>query len=92
MVYNAGMATRDLTGDEARQLIDDVLSRVKEDFILHFSWKHEKTQNQIEQHLSFHGTWNAQEIVATGKGRNEQIEEIIMRSMKEGSENMHPSD
>ena len=84
MVYNAGMATRDLTGDEARQLIDDVLSRVKEDFILHFSWKREKTQNQIEQHLSFHGTWNAQEIVATGKGRNEQIEEIIMRSMKGG--------
>lgn len=75
---------RDLTGDEARQLIDDVLARTKDDFILHFNWKRESTQQQIEQHLSFHGTWNAQEIVATGKGRNQQIEEIIMRSMKEG--------
>jgi len=74
--------TRDLTGDEARQLIDDVLSRVKEDFILHLSWKREGKENQIEQHLSFHGTWNAQEIMATGKGRNQQIEEIIKRSMK----------
>ena len=78
------MADRDLTGDEARQLIDDVLSRTKDDFILHFNWKKSGAQNQIEQHLSFHGTWNAQEIVATGKGRNQQIEEIIMRSMKEG--------
>jgi len=86
------MAERDLTGDEARQLIDDVLSRTKDDFILHFNWKKEGSQNQIEQHLSFHGTWNAQEIVATGKGRNQQIEEIILRSMKGGSENMRPSD
>lgn len=78
------MAPRDLTGDEAKQLIDDVLSRVKEDFIMHLSWKRENAQNQIEQHLSFHGTWNSQEIVATGKGRNEQIEELIMRSMKQG--------
>ncbi|HLC76330.1 MAG TPA: hypothetical protein VJB82_04425 [Candidatus Peribacterales bacterium] len=80
------MAIRDLTGDEARQLIDDVLSRVKEDFIVHLSWKREKAQNQIEQHLSFHGTWSTQEIVATGKGRNEQIEELIMRSMKQGGD------
>lgn len=78
------MADRDLTGDEARQLVDDVLSRTKDDFILHLNWKKEGTQRQIEQHLSFHGTWNAQEIVATGKGRNQQIEEIILRSMKEG--------
>ncbi|HLD07605.1 MAG TPA: hypothetical protein VJB60_00915 [Candidatus Peribacterales bacterium] len=77
------MVARDLTGDEARELIDAVLSRVKEDFIMHFSWKRGKTQNQIEQHLSFHGTWNAPEIVATGKGRNQQLEEIIMRSIKE---------
>jgi len=73
---------RDLTGDEARQLIDDILARTMEDFIMHFSWKKGETKNQIEQHLSFHGTWNAQEIMATGKGRNQQIEEIIKRSMK----------
>ena len=75
--------TRDLTGDEARQLIDDILARTMEDFIMHFSWKKGGTNNQIEQHLSFHGTWNAQEILATGKGRNQQIEEIIKRSMKD---------
>ena len=76
------MSKRDLTGDEARQLIDDILSRTKEDFILHFSWKREKATNKIEQHLSFHGTWNSQEIMATGKGRNQQIQQIIVRSMK----------
>lgn len=76
---------RDLSGDEARQLIDDILARTNEDFIMHFSWKKGGAQNQIEQHLSFHGTWNAQEIMATGKGRNQQIEEIIRRSIKSDS-------
>lgn len=75
------MAQRDLTGDEARQLIDDVLSRTKDDFIMHFNWKRDGELNKIEQHLSFHGTWNTQEIMATGKGRNQQIQEIIMRSV-----------
>lgn len=79
------MSKRDLTGDEARQLIDDILSRTDEDFIMHFSWKREKTVNKIEQHLSFHGTWNSQEIMATGKGRNRQIQQIIMRSLKRGN-------
>jgi hypothetical protein len=86
------MPTRDLTGDEARQLIDDVLSRTKEDFIMHFSWKKAgplrrssgQASVKIEQHLSFHGTWDADEIMATGKGRNSQIQEIIMRSLKRG--------
>jgi len=75
------MPTRDLTGDQARQLIDEILSRTMEDFIMHFNWKKSETKNKIEQHLSFHGTWGADEIMATGKGRNQQIEEIIMRSM-----------
>ena len=79
------MADRDLTGDEARQLIDDVLSRTKDDFILHMSWKKEGVTNKIEQHLSFHGTWSAQEILATSKGRNQQIEEIILRSIRGGT-------
>lgn len=77
-------STRDLTGDEARKLIDEVLNRTKDDFILHFSWKKGDAVNKIEQHLSFHGSWNAQEIIATGKGRNQQIEEIIMRSLQKG--------
>lgn len=81
---------RDLTGDEARQLIDDILARTVDHFILHLSWKDlsppqspdaEKTPLKIEQHLSFHGTWTAQEILATGKGRNRQLEEIIVRGM-----------
>jgi hypothetical protein len=74
--------TRDLTGDEARQLIDDILNRTMEDFIMHMSWKKEGVKGKVEQHLSFHGTWNAEEIMATGKGRNQQLEEIITRSMK----------
>lgn len=77
------MPTRDLTGEEARQLIDDVLSRTDEDFIMHLSWKKEGTVGKVEQHLSFHGTWDAQEIMATGKGRNSQIQQIIMKSLKE---------
>ena len=77
------MPKRDMTGDEARQLMDDILARTKEDFIMHLSWKKEGTKGKVEQHLSFHGTWDAQEIMATGKGRNRQIQEIIMRSLKE---------
>ena len=73
---------RDLTGDQARQLLDEVLARTKDDFILHLSWKKQGTSGKIEQHLSFHGTWNDQEILATTKGRNRQIEEIILRSMQ----------
>lgn len=73
---------RDLTGDQARILIDDVLARTADDFILHLSWKPQGTTGKIEQHLSFHGTWTSQEILATSKGRNEQIEEIILRSLK----------
>lgn len=92
--------TRDLTGEDARKLIDDILARTHDDFILHMSWKRipqasgtepaphrpERSRGagagvKIEQHLSFHGTWTAQEILATGKGRNRQLEEIIMRSM-----------
>ena len=80
-MYNHHMPKRDLTGDQARQLIDEILNRTDEDFIMHFNWKEGETKNKIEQHLSFHGTWNAEEIMATGKGRNQQIEEIIMRSM-----------
>ncbi|MEK7136960.1 MAG: hypothetical protein AAB853_01630 [Patescibacteria group bacterium] len=76
--------TRELKGDEARALIDEILARTAEDFILHLSWKQAGDLGKIEQHLSFHGTWSAQEILATGKGRNEQIEEIILRSMKGG--------
>ena len=84
-MYNSSVtAKRDLTGDEARQLIDDILGRTEEDFIMHLSWKKKGTKNKIEQHLSFHGTWNAQEIMATGKGRNQQIQQIIMRSLKKG--------
>ena len=73
---------RDLTGDQARQLIDDILARTAEDFIMHLSWKKKGSVDKVEQHLSFHGTWSAQEILATAKGRNEQIEEIILRSMR----------
>ena len=73
---------RDLTGDQARLLIDEILARTGEDFIMHLSWKKRGTADKIEQHLSFHGTWSAQEILATSKGRNEQIEEIILRSMR----------
>ena len=73
---------RDMSGDDARKLIDDILSRVGEDFIMHLSWKRKVTEGKIEQHLKFHGSWTSQEIVATGKGRNQQIEEIIMRSME----------
>jgi hypothetical protein len=76
------MPKRDLTGEEARQLIDDILARTKEDFILHFNWKRKEKVGQVEQHLSFHGTWDADEIMATGKGRNQQIQEVIMRSMQ----------
>jgi len=88
---------RDLTGDQARQLIDEILARTADDFIMHLSWKERGTprlapdgarsgqaQVRIEQHLSFHGTWTSQEIMATGKGRNRQIQEIILRSMKKG--------
>lgn len=87
---------RDLTGEDARKLIDDILARTHDDFILHVSWKKrilpqgegkeraKQEQVKIEQHLSFHGTWTAQEILATGKGRNRQLEEIILRSMKKG--------
>lgn len=84
---------RDLTGEQARQLIDEILARTADDFILHMSWKPShpspakdagRTPTKIEQHLSFHGTWTAQEILATGKGRNRQIEELIMRSMGKG--------
>ena len=49
---------------------------------MHMSWKKEGVKGKVEQHLSFHGTWNAEEIMATGKGRNQQLEEIITRSMK----------
>lgn len=77
------LPVRDLKGDEARVLIDDILARTAEDFILHLSWKRSGVEGKIEQHLSFHGTWSAQEILATGKGRNEQIEEIILRSMRQ---------
>ena len=73
---------RDLTGDQARKLIDEVLARTADDFILHFSWKPRGAPSKIEQHLSFHGTWTSQEILATSKGRNEQIEEIILRSLR----------
>ena len=78
--------TRDLTGDQARALIDDVLARTADDFILHLSWKPQGSAGKIEQHLSFHGTWNDQEILATTKGRNQQIEEIILRSMRREEE------
>jgi len=78
------MPTRDLTGDEARQLIDDLLSRTEDHFIMHLSWKKKGSKDKIEQHLSFHGTWGADEIMATGKGRNQQIEEIIMKSLENG--------
>ena len=74
---------RDLTGDQARQLIDEILSRTADDFFLHLSWKRSGEEGKIEQHLSFHGTWSAQEILATSRGRNEQIEEIILRSMRQ---------
>jgi hypothetical protein len=70
-----------LSGDQARQLIDEILARTAENFILHLSWKKAGTQGRIEQHLSFHGTWTSQEILATTKGRNAQIEEVILRSM-----------
>ncbi|MBT3835225.1 hypothetical protein HOF56_03160 [Candidatus Peribacteria bacterium] len=75
------MTKRELTGDEARQLIDDILSRTNDPFIMHLSWKRSGEKDKIEQHLSFHGTWNSQEILATGKGRNQQIQEIVMRSL-----------
>ena len=78
------MAERDLTGDQARQLIDDILNRTADDFIMHLSWKKPGATDKIEQHLSFHGTWSSEEILATGKGRNQQIEEVIMRSMGKG--------
>jgi hypothetical protein len=77
---------RDLTGEEARVLIDDILARTKDDFLMHFGWKTRGTTGKIEQHLSFHGSWSAQEILATSKGRNEQIEEIILRSMRAGDQ------
>ena len=85
---------RDLTGDQARVLIDEILARTVEDFILHFSWKKvdatpggaSRLPVRIEGHLSFHGTWSAEEILATSKGRNEQIEEIILRSLRSGGQ------
>ena len=77
---------RTLTGEQARKLIDDILVQTKEPFLLHMNWKpQEGGPGEIRQHLSIHGQWNANEILATGKGRNQQIEEIVMRSMKGGS-------
>ena len=79
-------AKRTLTGDEARKLIDDILAQTSEDFLLHMSWKEKGGKpGEIKQHLSIHGTWNSNEIVATGKGRNQQIEQVIMRSMGNAS-------
>jgi hypothetical protein len=84
--YTSSMSSppRDLTGGQARQLIDDILNRTVDDFVLHLSWKEKGAMDKIEQHLSFHGTWTSDEILATGKGRNQQIEEVIMRSLKKG--------
>lgn len=73
---------RDLSGDQARRLIDDVLARTVDAFILHVSWKSRGVSEKIEQHLSFRGTWTSEEILATSRGRNEQIEEIILRSLR----------
>ena len=81
-------ANRTLTGEEARKLIDDILNQTSEDFLLHFCWKEaESKPGEIKQHLSNHGTWDTNEIIATGKVRNQQIEEVVMKSMDgEGKE------
>ena len=74
---------RTLSGEEAQKLIEGILAQTADDFLLHLNWKpKERKPGEIKQHLSIHGTWNADEILATSKGRNEQLQELIMRSMK----------